>query len=279
MVKIYHLLVLTLLFGCSEDKLKPTSEVQAEVIFKNHFASIGLNVTDVPVTYTDDWDRWTSVVFVDGTCYRAYINAEGDVTSLSSQPILPLGHQRVLSVIVDYPNLDFEANFEHWTAAQNYINEKHRIYGDELGIEPIVQFANDHVFIEPEEVTSYVSTDIYNLLTLKGVPYLEYDIIALVDLDTENPSGGFAVPEGEFMKIGWFFNDETPKTITTERMIDVAKAVYHHEIGHLWGWEHEWSDADTTEVFITKPSLFGWTDLDGDGVIEILDETPYGIDN
>lgn len=277
MVKVRHVFVLILLAACSEDKLKPTSEVHAEVIFKNHFTSIGLKVTDVPVTYTNDWDRWTSVLFVDGTCYRAYINAEGDVTSLSSQPILPLGQQRVLSVIVDYPNLDFDSNFEHWVAAQDYINERHRIYGDELGIEPIVEFTNDHVFVDPEEVMSHVSTDIYNLLTLKGVPYLEYDIIALVDLDTENPSGGFAVPEGEFMKIGWFFNDETPKTITTERMIDVAKAVYHHEIGHLWGWEHEWSDADTTEVFITKPSLFGWTDLDGDGVVEILDNTPYGI--
>jgi hypothetical protein len=30
------------------------------------------------------------------------------------------------------------------------------------------------------------------------------------------------------------------------------------------------------EPFITSPILFGWEDVDGDGVPEILDDTPYG---
>ena len=30
------------------------------------------------------------------------------------------------------------------------------------------------------------------------------------------------------------------------------------------------------EPFISAPILFGWEDVDGDGIPEILDDTPYG---
>jgi hypothetical protein len=52
-------------------------------------------------------------------------------------------------------------------------------------------------------------------------------------------------------------------------------------MAHLWGWDHEWSRrcGRAPMPFAPFPAatqLFGWEDVDGDGVPEILDPTPYG---
>jgi hypothetical protein len=48
-----------------------------------------------------------------------------------------------------------------------------------------------------------------------------------------------------------------------------------------WGWETHWTPTCGGtrlghEPFITSPILLGWEDVDGDGIPEILDDTPYG---
>lgn len=117
----------------------------------------------------------------------------------------------------------------------------------------------------------------------KGHDPYEYDILMLVDLDTQNPSGSFAIPfrrDVGFAKIGWFYDydDTIPEELNEQTLSGIAFALYHHEVGHLWGWEHDWSTSYADRRFITEPELFGWTDLDNDGVPEIIDETLYGID-
>jgi hypothetical protein len=43
------------------------------------------------------------------------------------------------------------------------------------------------------------------------------------------------------------------------------------------GWyEREFGTQLGYEPFITSPRLFGWEDVDGDGVPEIMDRRPYG---
>ena len=69
--------------------------------------------------------------------------------------------------------------------------------------------------------------------------------------------------------------------LSERQWTSVARAVYHHEVAHYWGWEHGWSPSCGAtrlgfEPFIASPVLFGWEDVDGDGVPEIVDDTPYG---
>jgi hypothetical protein len=70
------------------------------------------------------------------------------------------------------------------------------------------------------------------------------------------------------------------RPLTGTEWINVANAVYHHEVAHHWGWAHDWTlqckGQVTYQPFIAPPVLFGWEDVDGDRVPEILDTTPYG---
>ena len=61
----------------------------------------------------------------------------------------------------------------------------------------------------------------------------------------------------------------------------VARTAYHQLMAYQWGWERDWTPTCGGtklgfEPFITAPILFGWEDVDGDGVPEILSKTPYG---
>jgi hypothetical protein len=57
-----------------------------------------------------------------------------------------------------------------------------------------------------------------------------------------------------------------------------------HEMSHLFGMMDSWPfqpegltrpDGSPGDDWIPY-AMFGWTDTDGDGIIEILDPTPYG---
>ena len=56
----------------------------------------------------------------------------------------------------------------------------------------------------------------------------------------------------------------------------VADAAYHHEVAHHWGWPgtHDWAGSCNKKTdhapFIVPPVLFGWEDLDGDHLPDIL---------
>jgi hypothetical protein len=69
-------------------------------------------------------------------------------------------------------------------------------------------------------------------------------------------------------------------------LIDGAPgSVFGHELEHGMGWQHWWLnglannlDWMTRSSFWMPTLLFGWTDTDGDGTVEILDtSTPYGL--
>ena len=194
------------------------------------------------------------------------------------QPLFPTGIQKVLCV-VRLPS-QFEENMEdfkaNWEAAQNAINNQHKTYALAMGFEQAVAFENDNFFLSQDEIPGYSSNSIEDMrlyASQNGLNFNDYDIYLLMDLVIENPSGGLASWRARFAKVGWFYDDDL---LPESRFTGLAYAAYHHEIGHVWGWEHEWSDPfDLYMGFITDASLFGWLDIDGDGLPEILDETPY----
>ena len=113
----------------------------------------------------------------------------------------------------------------------------------------------------------------------RAIDASEYDVLVVINLDPTESEGGQAIPEEQFVYMGNFKRWRGPLDFADWR--SVVRAVYHHEVAHLWGWRHDWSrrcreGGAAYAPFVAAPVLFGWEDVDGDGLAEILDSTPYG---
>ena len=112
----------------------------------------------------------------------------------------------------------------------------------------------------------------------------QFDLLAEVDLDAEESTlrGGIAYlnwchpshPQGVNMGFG----------VDGRGSLELAGfSLYEHELMHLMGWMHWWPDSDGSSLAQFSAGrhlpalLYGWTDTDGDGTIEIYDSTPYGL--
>jgi len=267
-----------LFLSCKEEF--PSSPHGVEKIFIKKYGEIfNIHPKHVPVVYSSDWNHWTSAIYYQDKCYRIYLNSNFGSSFNVISPLLPKGEIKVLCIIIDYPVLQLDTNIKLWENAQNLINDEHLMLSEYPGTEPIVQFSNTNLLVPAADLPVKDFDSILTYLDQNLINRNRFDVLALVDLDVQNPSGGFAVVKKPYVKIGWFYDMCEDCPLDQKTFKGIANAVYHHEIGHLWGWEHGWSDADTLNHFITEPALFGWTDSDFDGIPEILDSSPYGIDN
>ena len=225
--------------------------------------------------------HYVSVIYLNGTRYRIYLTNSGQILTNRITPLFPKGQQRVLC-IVRLPSL-FEQNLDffirEWESAQTAINEQHATLAQQNGLEnSLVSFKNDNYYVSQNDFPAWDpnrnSIEDFKLFAANNqIDIATYDILLLLDLDINNPNGGVGSWESAFAKVGWFYEDTD---LSVERLNGIAYAAYHHEIGHVWGWEHEWTDPyDNNGGFITEPSLFGWSDINGNGVPEIIDENQY----
>ena len=118
-----------------------------------------------------------------------------------------------------------------------------------------------------------------------------YDLTAQVDLDSGAAVGahyhglGFAL-YGGCLPGG---SEQVNLFMTVQAPGDLADGLYgsllDHELSHDLGWQHWWptGTGGAGDQMIWKNDnscfaylFFGWTDVDGDGTIEIFDSTPYG---
>jgi hypothetical protein len=113
----------------------------------------------------------------------------------------------------------------------------------------------------------------------RGLSAASYQIMMAVDLNPTAVAGGASDLLERSVYLGNF--DGWKKPLGEREWRAVARAAYHHEVAHHWGWEHDWAGScggykpDYTPL-IAPPILFGWEDVDGDHVPEILSATPYG---
>jgi hypothetical protein len=112
----------------------------------------------------------------------------------------------------------------------------------------------------------------------KGLSPDDFRPVIVVDLNPDRVAGGFANPGGDIYMGNY---GRWTAALGEREWSSVARAVYHHEVAHYWGWDHGWSSTCGAtklgfEPFIAAPVLFGWEDVDGDGVPEIIDDRPYG---
>ena len=200
--------------------------------------------------------------------------------------LTPAGVFRVLVAVLTWPETVIDADRGLWEAAQASINADHAAFAAARGFSPIVRFDSTNVFLPGQEVTNPRNRqNVIDALSARGIAVSGYDILMSVHIEPSVSAGGVAFPNAglkpAFLAIGNFSTFEAP--LTADEYRSIASAAYHHEVAHHWGWPgtHDWTSSCGGFVppyrpLITEPKLFGWEDLDGDRVPEILDSTPYG---
>ena len=250
-----------------------------------------LGIDDLePTTY------WTSTVYADSsenasdilkwTLYRVYVGEAGQLlqSNIVQHGRRPWGNHRVLVVAIDYGNTNIaEVLDDEWLDAQQEINQALIDLAASQGFaEPILRFSNTNILVDRSEIENPERRqDVEAVAREKGYEPEDYDILVTLDLDTQNPvSSSGTLHDGftngrNFVYMGFVFGGQTGFADLSRLVGFLTQKVYDHQIGHIFGWEHSWTRQDGG-FFITQPDLYGWTDVDGDGIREIEDPTPYG---
>jgi hypothetical protein len=197
--------------------------------------------------------------------------------------VKPAGTFKMMVVLYRHPATIDDSSLDKLQAAQQQINDDYAAFAAARGYAvPIVSFNNTNVAIDRAEVDDpHVGPSLTAAIIRHGYSLLGMDFLAVINIDPSLPEGGFAstgtaAPRGIYM--GNF--GAWTGLLTTADFVSIAGAIYHHVVPHHWGWPgtHDWAACrlDFGFNFRVPPILLGWEDVDGDGVPEILDSTPYG---
>ena len=218
------------------------------------------------------------------TVYSMYFSADGMVTRKSQMPILvrPAGKIRVLAVLVRYPETITGDALSQWTTAQQQINEDHAAFAKRRGYgTPIVVFENTNLVVSFDEIGNPHRPELVRMAAERhGLSPGDYQIVMAIDLNPKEPAGGLSILQERWIYVGNYGSWKSPPNARQWGL--VAGTAYQHEMAHHWGWpgSHDWAaDCARTEYapFIAPPVLFGWEDLQGNHVPEILSDAPYGV--
>lgn len=194
----------------------------------------------------------------------------------------PAGTFRVLTAVLLWPQTFTSAELPLLEAAQAVINQQHADFATSRGYAaPIVRFEFTNVTVPgPDAYAPKHPVLMLQLLAGQGVDTSGYDFFAVINIDPSRTEGGFVgLAESRPYPIYMGNYGVFTQRLTAAQVENVANAVYHHEVGHHWGWAHDWLSSCGSPApfapFITAPVLYGWEDTDGDGIPEILDSSPY----
>jgi hypothetical protein len=210
-----------------------------------------------------------------------YMSRDGRVILRKSRyPVLtPAGIFYMLVLVVRYPQTIAQNALSLLEDAQKEINQDHVVFAARRGYSaPLVVFKNTNIIIDRDEVGD--PRDPVHLRATaerRGLSLASYQIIVAIDINPASLAGGTSHLGERLIYLGNYDNWKKPLGAGDWRA--VARAVYHHEVAHHWGWPatHDWarscggSQADYAP-FVVPPVLFGWEDLDGDNLPEILNQ-------
>jgi hypothetical protein len=197
--------------------------------------------------------------------------------------LAPAGTIRVLVILVQYPETFAADALALWENAQKQINEEHAAFAKSRSYNaPIVVFDNTNITIDRAQVDNpHSPASVRAAAERRGFSTAKYQIVMAIDINPRETAGGLSILLERSVYVGNYSRWKTPLGAREWKMI--ANTAYHHEVAHHWGWPgtHDWAGGcggGTREYapFIAPPVLFGWEDLQGEHVPEILSETPYG---
>jgi subtilase family serine protease len=218
----------------------------------------------------------------DGTALQSTYQGNTKYERTHQRPI-PAGTFKVLTVLVTYAQTVGTNGMTLLNQAQARINQDHASFATNHGYSaPLVEFIFTNVAIPGSEISdprslAGVRDALGNNPQTADLDVSDFDFVVSLNPDPSTTEGGRAYTGGAAPYFVYMGNFNAWQTILTAANFNsIAFAAYHHEIGHHWGWQHDWTPCGTFDPFMTAPILFGWIDTDGDGVPEILDSCPYG---
>jgi hypothetical protein len=197
--------------------------------------------------------------------------------------LVPAGTFRVLSMVVRHPETVGSDPLSMWQQAQGEVNQQHAQFAKDHGYAaPLVVFANRNLVLDAGELaTADSSNGLADALKARGLSPADYDILMLINIDPARSEGGRAstLMGQRSVYVGNFARWTT--LLQPRDWSGIARTAYQQLMAYHWGWQSDWTPTCGGtrlgyEPFITAPRLFGWEDVDGDGVPEILDHAPYG---
>ena len=216
--------------------------------------------------------------------FRSYTSSDGGTVTRQDRTsvVTPAGTFRVATVMVRYPQTIGSDAVALLESAQRQINDDHASFAKARGYSaPIVVFNNTNFVIDASQVVNARSIlGVGVSLSQLGRSASDFDFVVSINIDPGQSEGGFSAvgPTPAFIYMGNF--SQWHAALSAADFTSVAGAVYHHEVIHHWGWPgtHDWQTCGGSFGFNFRvpPMLLGWEDVDGDGVPEILDPTPYG---
>ena len=272
-----------------------------------------LKLTAPAISRDDSTDpsksEWISLAYIGDTLYEIFLHDDGTViaktVSLNNPSdgslCRPAGDYRMLVVFVDYGNLGItrEDAFAALKQAQDKQNGLNAQYSKDLGLTtPILQVETTAAFISlPPQPGKMLTRD--EIKSRTGFDPKDFDLTAEVDLDQANTFGTAAGDVGQ--ALGGCKQGAGTDPIDIWIVSQAGASLYYdlnytlldHELFHDMGWAHyypcrqnifddyngDYGNSATFDVcdFAHAPLLFGWEDLNGNGIPEILDPAPYGL--
>ena len=244
--------------------------------------------------------RWVSAAYVGNYLYEVGMFDDGRTDSIYfevNRPSAggmvmcrPAGSYRMLVVFVDYGNTDITqaGALNALQTGAEAANMRYADYAAQHGLTaPILSLDVTGTYLAAPPTPGQLVTA-EQVQSLTGFDASQFDLLAQVDLDTNNTygqgtgAGGYAL-EGctgrGTRQVNIWIHMGGAASIDT-----LAGSLLDHELSHIMGWQHWWpcgqggpAPADGQPCNPILPTfMFGWTDTDGDGLAEILDPTPYG---
>jgi hypothetical protein len=213
-----------------------------------------------------------------------YLSRDGTVVTAKrvSNVITPAGTFKTLVVIVRYGATVSAEGIDLFEKAQKQINEDHAAFARGRGYAaPLVVFENTNIVVPRQAIGDPRKlADVRAAAALQGVSPNDYQLVIAIDPDPAHFAGGLSTPPNGDVYVGNF--GHWTSMLVEPEWTAIARTAYHHEVAHQWGWDHNWSPTCGGtklgfEPFLAAPVLYGWDDVDGDGLPEIVDDTPYGV--
>jgi hypothetical protein len=239
---------------------------------------------------------------IDSYQSPVYPNQKVDFAkAISKTPICkPAGVYSMLVVFLDFGNLGVSKNnlLEDLRIATDSVNHAYAAYPSAgPGSAPILQLRTTGVVIPPPAALTDHHITPAQIAQIPGVRLSDYQLLAQVDLDANHTArmawGGLVKASDGYALSGCMDNPDQINIWAEISSADnltgyynyLSEIVLTHELYHLFGYpaSHNWP---CTTTWTQDPGdqcgrqnipamILGWTDLNGNGIPEILDPTPY----
>lgn len=253
-----------------------------------------------------DIARWISAVYYRGMLHYLdlyddghYEFSGGDYASPSTKSgetyfvvCRPSGNFRILVAFVDYGNLTVNRD-EALAMVPQVADEMNQLYdnfarsqGQASGL---MHLQAQGVYLPVPARGKLVTAE--QIRSATGVDPAQFDIVMQIDLDADNTVGKAnwkgVLDQGGGIALqgcGAYYDGSVNiwSIFSGDDLRGVLLMDFNHEFSHLLGMFDTWprksitlSDSTMIDDWITY-DMFGWSDADGDGVPEIIDQTPYG---